>query len=977
MIRGVFCLCASGALMLVSQGVAGQIGWQNGTGSFSDPSHWAGGSVPSLADTCLFPDNGSYTVSFTGNVTNDKASFTSADSGAVAFNLSGYVWGLSKGLAFEAGGLNNTVSIDSGNLMLDGEGIVLGCFNDAQPSYLTLGASTGSQISKARLDNAYLTFGGGTHVISNEVWVTSQYSTGSKISSLTVSNATLVLRSHLWCGQGNNSTGVVNLAGGSMIVSNYFSIGDATATSVGRVNITGGDLYTDGPNWLGNAYGATGLLNLDAGTFTCRSRFEVGHRAGAKGVLNISGGKFTANSDMAVGNFESGLCNTTGKVTVAGGALEVKNSLTMGLSTNCYGSFRVTGCSTSTLQLVSVGNGPFGYGEWYQTNGWVNLSGDMEIGTQAGSAGLVTIDGGVLSNKTGSIQAGMRGNGRMVVNNGDTFVNSLIYVGRYGGSRGAFEMNGGAVSCYNLTIGDEAGASGSYVQNGGVMSNRTASCVIGNAAGSTGSLSVVNGALHSEQTLYVGNSGVGTMAVSNGFVRLANGVYIGNNASATGTLTLAGGVFTNWSNAFCGSSGVGSMNISGGTNMFAGMLVLGNGKEGRLTISGGATYVTGSTLKTAVNAGSTARIDMSGGYLNVFGGSGATDCYFDIGAAGKCILEMTGGQIDAEVLRIGPSGGATPAVSKLIMNGGRLNVFSVSYLCDTASGTGEVRLVSGVLSVKQLRGWWGQLEVTFDGGTLEARQNEANFIYHNNIFPNPGGTERPLYHILTARGLVLDSAGYDVGTPLVLPDAPGEHGKLTKKGAGKFLINGTTTFTGPLAVEKGEVEVGGSGMVTLQGGVQIDGIGLLDLHNRNQDFTLGAGSASRVDGAVQLASGKALIVPGTASLSGTGTVERVTLQSGSILSKNKATGASLLHIANLTMAPGATVALTGYTEAEFRAGVTFVNGTSLNLPRASQMTFTLNGVVCDHVGLITTPDGAGGYQISAYTFISGTLMRVY
>ena len=184
------------------------------------------------------------------------------------------------------------------------------------------------------------------------------------MSSLTVSNATLVLRSHLWCGQGNNSTGIVNLAGGALIVSNYFSIGDATATSVGRVNITGGDLYTDGPNWLGNAYGTTGMLNLDAGTFACRSRFEVGHRAGAKGVLKISGGKFTANSDMVVGNFENGLCNTTGKVTVAGGALEVKSSLTMGLSTNCYGSFRVMGCSTSTLQLVSVGNGPFGYGEW-------------------------------------------------------------------------------------------------------------------------------------------------------------------------------------------------------------------------------------------------------------------------------------------------------------------------------------------------------------------------------------------------------------------------------------------------------------------------------------------------------------------------------------------------------------------------------------------------------------------------------------
>ncbi len=969
MIRGVVGFCAGVALMLVSQGFADQIGWQNGTGNFSDTSHWTGGNVPGPADTCLFPSNGSYTVFFTDSVTNTKASFTATDSGATVFDLKGYAWGLTNGLAFEAGGLNNTVGIDNGNVLLGGEGVVLSCFNDAQPSYLTLGTNINSQISKARLDNAYLAFGGGTNVISGEVYLTSQYSTGSKISSMTVSNATLVLRSHLWCGQGNGATGMVNLAGGALIVSNYFSVGDATATSLGIVNITGGDLYTDGPNWLGNAYGATGMLNLDAGTFTCRNRFEVGHRAGAKGVLTISGGKFTANADMVVGNFENGLCDTTGRVTVAGGALEVKSSLTMGLSTNCYGAFRVTGCSTSTLQLVSVGNGPLGYGEWYQTNGWVTLAGDLEIGTQARSAGLVTIDGGVLSNKTGNIQAGMRGNGRMVVNGGETFVNSALYVGRYGGSRGAFEMSGGTVSCNGLSIGEESGASGSYVQSGGVVSNRSGSCNIGFLAGSTGSLSVINGSLHSEPTLYVGNSGRGTMTVSNGFVRLANGVYVGNNASATGTLTLAGGVFTNRSDAFCGSSGVGSMVISGGTNTFTGMLIVGNNKEGHLTISGGEMYVTGSTLKTALSAGSTARIDMSGGYLNVFGGAGATDGYLDIGAAGKCVLEMTGGQIDAEVLRIGPSGGATPPVSKIIMNGGRLNVFSVSYLADTAVGTGEVRLVNGVLSVKQLRGWHGHLEVTFDGGTLEARQSDTAAFIENN-------RTNQMVHVLTARGLVVDSAGYDVGTPLALPDASGEHGKLTKKGLGKFLVNGTTSFTGPIAVERGEVELGGGGMVTLQGGVQIDGLGLLDLHNRNQDFTLGAGSASRVDGTVQLASGKALIVPGTASLGGTGTLERVTLQSGSILAKDKTTGTALLHIANLTMEPGAKVALAGYTEAEFRAGITFVNGTSLSMPSAGQMTFTLDGVVHDYVALRTLPDGAGGYQVSAFAFIPGTLIRV-
>ena len=158
--------CVGVAVMVFSQGFADTISWQNGTGEFSDAGHWVGGAVPGLADMCVFPNNGSYAVSFTGSVTNDKASFTSTDGGVVAFNLGGHLWGLSKGLSYEAGGLNGQVSMDAGNVWLDGDGIVLGCFNDAQPSSLTLGPNTGSQISKIRLDNAFLAIKGGTHAVT-------------------------------------------------------------------------------------------------------------------------------------------------------------------------------------------------------------------------------------------------------------------------------------------------------------------------------------------------------------------------------------------------------------------------------------------------------------------------------------------------------------------------------------------------------------------------------------------------------------------------------------------------------------------------------------------------------------------------------------------------------------------------------------------------------------------------------------------
>lgn len=239
---------------------------------------------------------------------------------------------------------------------------------------------------------------------------------------------------------------------------------------------------------------------------------------------------------------------------------------------------------------------------------------------------------------------------------------------------------------------------------------------------------------------------------------------------------------------------------------------------------------------------------------------------------------------------------------------------------------------------------------------------------------NNGGTD--LGHELTGRGLVIDSNGYNVGSGLSLPDAAGEAGKLTKKGMGKFVVNGNTTFTGPIAIEEGEVELNTGGMVTLAGGVQIDGAAWLDLQKRNQDFTMGAGSVSRIDGTVEMASGRNLIFPSTSSLCGTGTLARVIMQSGSTLVKAKSTGTSNLSVANLTMELGSGIELAGYTAAEFEKGITFISATTLDLPSAYQLNFTLNGARYDYVALTTTSDGTGGFKVTAHSFNPGTVIIV-
>ena len=945
--------------------------WQNGSGNFTDTTHWNTGTIPGFNDSATFPD-GSYTVSFTRDETNSLAYLTSSDSSTQAFDLNNNTWSLTNGFVNSSGALNSTISVENGSLIAGGQGINISCFNDTLPSYLTL-EDVDSDLSALVLNNAHMTINGGYHSASERIYITSSASSGSKITSLTLTNATLVANNSFWCGNGNTSTGIVNvLSGSSLIASNHFSVGDQRTTAVGIVNVNGGDVFTHQANWVGNAYGATAYINLYDGSFTSSGGFELGHRVRAKAYLNISGGKFTAKSNMYLGNYQgdNGIGNTTGTVTITGGELQVNGEMHLGRYTNCYGSVVIDGVSTSTLNSVKAGYGPAGYGEFLLSNGDVNLSSDMEIGTHADSEGVVAVAGGSLD-VGGNAYAGHNGTGTMNINGGTATFNNAFTAGNYNGSDGTANINDGIVTFKsNLHIGRNSGASGVVTINGGVVSN-TATAYIGNVAGAKGTLSINGGDFYSSSPYYIGNFGTGSLNLSGGNTAIMNQIYVGSNNGSTGTVTISGGTFTNKQEIFVGytSGSTGTMNISGGTNYFTSVVKIGDAGNATLNISGGETIITGERINSATSTGSKSRINISGGHLNVIKDSSSYG-YLDIGGRGECVMEMTGGFVETEVLRIGPSGGSTPPVSKLIMNGGRLNVYHYQYLADTAGGTGVVHLIDGVLSVKQLRGWWGTLNAIFDGGTLEARgSNTSTFITDNN-----GGT--PLGHVLTARGLVIDSNGYSVGTGLELPDAAGENGKLTKKGVGRFVINGVTSFTGPIAVEEGEVELNTGGMVTLAGGVQIDGGAWLDLHLRDQDFSMGASSASRIDGTVEMASGRELIFPATSSLTGTGTLERVTMQSGSTLVKNKNTGESTLSIANLTIDAGTIVELTGYTQAEFEEGITFIGGTNLDLPSDKDFNFTLNDTAYDWVAVTTAADGSGGYTVSAKYYDPGTVIVV-
>ncbi len=153
----------------------------------------------------------------------------------------------------------------------------------------------------------------------------------------------------------------------------------------------------------------------------------------------------------------------------------------------------------------------------------------------------------------------------------------------------------------SVTIGTTASANviSMTISNGGTLTSSNKG-YIGNAANSTGEVTVTNeGSLWSLTShLYVGNSGTGTLTISDGADVASNRGYLGNIFGSTGTamVTGTGSTWTTSSNMFVGLGGEGHLTITDGASIFVAigttadtsMLVgYSDNSEGSLTISNG------------------------------------------------------------------------------------------------------------------------------------------------------------------------------------------------------------------------------------------------------------------------------------------------------------------------------------------------------------------------------------------------------
>ena len=259
--------------------------------------------------------------------------------------------------------------------------------------------------------------------------------------------------------------------------------------------------------YIGNT--ASGTLTVNGGSDLLSGLAYIGYASTAAGVVTVDGAGSTwtnSGADFGVGRMGSGTLWITN-----GGSI----SSTGGYNYNTYIAYgpgstgMVTVSGTGSMwNNLSLDVGQFGGGTLSIANGGSVISRDgfsagSNIGLYSGSTGVVTVDGANSTWATGPLTVGSRGGGTLSITNGGT-VDSII--SSFGDTR----------------IGQYSGSSGMVTVDG-------------------------SGSIWMNTTLYVGDKGIGRLAITNGgSVSVANETYVGVNVGASGTIDFGtnGGTLT-------------------------------------------------------------------------------------------------------------------------------------------------------------------------------------------------------------------------------------------------------------------------------------------------------------------------------------------------------------------------------------------------------------------------------------------------
>jgi T5SS/PEP-CTERM-associated repeat protein len=385
------------ALVSATNGELRLVGPVNGSGTFRADT---GGSGATLTFGGGGTVNALYSTGQTVAVTGGNLTLASLYAQPGTLTVSGGALIANGGLtAGAAAGRTGTVWVTGGQLIVTNNDLRVGesgigqltvSNGTVQSRLFKLGYNAGSA--------GTLTIAGGTNVTSGELamgyWLGSAgaiwlnggalivtnapvFPVGSGVGQITVSNGVALLREVVIGTAGAGSArpcGTLTVAGGTVNLSSYLSAGE-TAVSTGLVNLAGGDLWvTNGAVILGNA--GRGALTVAAGQARLSSLL-VGNQNGSVGTLTVNGGTLYAT------NFVLGVDNgALGMVFASGGELRLTNATQSAVCDVRRGRLQLSSGTLTVDRLLLVNTGSFQFGDGrFDTGGTVASNGlDFIVG---------------------------------------------------------------------------------------------------------------------------------------------------------------------------------------------------------------------------------------------------------------------------------------------------------------------------------------------------------------------------------------------------------------------------------------------------------------------------------------------------------------------------------------------------------------------------------------------------------------------
>lgn len=335
-------------------------------------------------------------------------------------------------------------------------------------------------------------------------------------------------------------------------------------------------LWENPANWSLGA--VPGVVNTATITFEGRTaritqpgavctNMVVGYSAGEIGTVCLATGTLASVTSQNIGR------NGRGTLIQLDGTTNTFSSfLTVGEAVTGNGRYDLRGgylAGNGLTAEMTVGYN--GTGVVYQTGGALGeIFADkyLYVGRTATGNGTYVLDGGeiLFTNKT-YVSVGHSGAGSFIVSNGAARVAKIFNVGKEAGGKGTFRLCGGSVTSGQFTMGEKASARGEAFIEGGVFKTTAEGwdvgysgtgtvwqsggavtlkkyLFIGRAAGSKGTYVMTGGELsltNTDNHVYVGEYGKGTLLQSNGAIRVKNWLTVSRRTGSSGVYRMAGG----------------------------------------------------------------------------------------------------------------------------------------------------------------------------------------------------------------------------------------------------------------------------------------------------------------------------------------------------------------------------------------------------------------------------------------------------